>query len=96
MVIDLPAATVTVNVPVVAVVVNTEVESVYAAVPKPTAPVKSPVTVYPFVLAEALDVPVAVNEPLPGVFVVDFGQNIAAVTTTKVVCTAGSQWIYMR
>ena len=37
----------------------------------------------------------AITTPSDGVFVVDFAQNMAGTTTFKVICPAGSQWIYM-
>ena len=40
--------------------------------------------------------PVNVTQPQPGIFVVDFGQNMAATVTLRVICPTGSQWIFMR
>ena len=38
--------------------------------------------------------PIAVTQPREGVFVFDFGQNMAGYTTFNVICPQGSQWIY--
>ena len=37
----------------------------------------------------------AITTPSDGVFVIDFGQNMAGTTTFRVVCPDGPQWIYM-
>jgi alpha-L-rhamnosidase len=38
----------------------------------------------------------AITTPSDGVFVIDFGQNMAGTTTFRVVCANGPQWIYMQ